>query len=44
MSIDDFNNMPLGYAAASLNHAVAVLFRRIRWPSPLQKSWGCAAA
>lgn len=26
MSIDDFNNLPLGYAAASLNHAVAVLF------------------
>lgn len=26
MSIDDFNNVPLGYAAASLNHYVAVLF------------------
>nr|DAY62848.1 MAG TPA: hypothetical protein [Caudoviricetes sp.] len=26
MSIDDFNNIPLGYAAASLNHVVAVLF------------------
>ena len=26
MSIDDFDNIPLGYAAASLNHAVAVLF------------------
>lgn len=26
MSIDDFNNLPLGYAAASLNHVVAVLF------------------
>ena len=26
MSIDDFNNVPLGYAAASLNHFVAVLF------------------
>ncbi len=26
MSIDDFNNLPLGYAAASLNHVVAVMF------------------
>lgn len=26
MSIEDFNNVPLGYAAASLNHAVAILF------------------
>ena len=26
MSIDLFNNFPLGYAAASLNHVVAVLF------------------
>lgn len=26
MSIEDFNNLPLGYAAASLNHVVAILF------------------
>lgn len=26
MSIDDFDNLPLGYAAASLNHVVDVLF------------------
>lgn len=26
MSINEFNNLPLGYAAASLNHVVAVLF------------------
>lgn len=34
MSIDDFNNLPLGYAAASLNHVVAVLFP----PHPLAVS------
>lgn len=26
MTIYDFDNIPLGYAAASLNHVVAVLF------------------
>lgn len=26
MTIYNFNNLPLGYAAASLNHVVAVLF------------------
>lgn len=26
MLIDELNNIPLGYAAASLNHVVAVLF------------------
>lgn len=26
MSIDDLNNLPLGYAAVSINHVVAVLF------------------
>ena len=38
MSIDDFNNVPLGYAAASINHYVAVLF-----PPHPPRSWGCAA-
>lgn len=26
MTIDDFNNIPLGYATAALNHTVAILF------------------